>query len=224
MRFRDRQEAGQLLADHLREFAGRSDVIVLALPRGGVPVAAEIARALGVHLDTLVVRKIGLPSNPEFAVGAMAHGGMMVLDELLLHELGLSRRQLMPVILEEEEELERREQLYRGTRAFPRLEGQVVILVDDGLATGSTMEAAVRMVRTRAPARIIVAVPVGSQQACGHVGALADSVVCLLMPEPFFGVGVWYVDFSATSDQEVLELLTSVDQSHPRHVALDPAH
>lgn len=206
-RFRNRSEAGLFLAARLSEYAERTDVVVLALPKGGVPVAAEVASALGAPLDVLVVRKIGVPWNPEFALGAIASGDMMVLDERTLDELGLTRADVEPVIQAERRELTRRESLYRSARPFPVLEGHIVILVDDGLATGATMQAAVAALRTRRPAQVVVAVPVASRSACAALAPIVDRVVCVETPEPFLGVGVWYDDFSQTTDQEVLTLL-----------------
>ena len=205
--FRNRSEAGRLLATHLGEFENRTDVIVLALPKGGVPVAAEVATALGAPLDVMVVRKIGVPWNPEFAVGAIASGGMMVLDTGTMAQLSLTRASLAPIIQDEQKELVRREYLYRGGRPFPDLEGQVVILVDDGLATGSTMRAAVMALRSRAPSLIVVAVPVASRSAIVMLDQVVDRVVSLATPEPFYSVGAWYEDFGQTTDEEVLSLL-----------------
>jgi len=206
-RFRNRSEAGRFLAEQLSEYADRTDVIVLALPKGGVPVAAEVAATLGAPLDVLVVRKIGVPWNPEFALGAIASGGMMVLDMHSLDALGLTRSDVEPVIQAERRELTRRESLYRSERPFPTLAGHVVILVDDGLATGATMQAAVAALRTKGPSLIVVAVPVASRAACETLDPMVDRVVCVATPEPFFGVGVWYEDFSQTTDEEVLSLL-----------------
>lgn len=206
-KFHNRQDAGRILASQLSEYADRPDVLVLALPKGGVPVAAEVAAGLDAPLDVLVVRKIGVPWNPELAVGAIASGGMFVLDIPTINYLGLTRADLDPVILAERRELSRRENLYRSGHPFPALEGQVVILVDDGLATGATMQAAVAAVKTRAPALVVVAVPVASGSACDALEAIVDRVVCVATPEPFFGVGMWYEDFSQTTDEEVLTLL-----------------
>lgn len=206
-RFRNRSEAGRFLAAQVSEYAGRTDVVVLALPKGGVPVAAEVASALGAPLDVLVVRKIGVPWNPEFALGAIASGGMMVLDMHTLDEFGLTREDVEPVIQAERRELTRRESLYRSGRPFPALEGHIVILVDDGLATGATMQAAVAALRTKGPALVVVAVPVASRSARAALDPIVDRVVCVETPEPFFGVGVWYEDFSQTTDAEVLSLL-----------------
>jgi putative phosphoribosyl transferase len=190
----------------LSEFAGRTDVIVLALPKGGVPVAAEVASALGSPLDVLVVRKIGVPWQPEFAVGAIASGGMMVLDAETLNELCLAKADLDPIILAEQRELMRR-RISQRQRPFPTLEGQVVILVDDGLATGATMQAAVAALKTKGPALVVVAVPVASRSARDMLDKVVDRVVCVATPEPFYGVGVWYDDFEQTTDEEVLSLL-----------------
>jgi putative phosphoribosyl transferase len=206
--FHNRSEAGRQLAAHLGEFANRTDVMVLALPKGGVPVAAEVASALAAPLDVLVVRKIGVPRNPEFAVGALASGGMMVLDTATMNQLGLTRDNLEPVIRAEQQELVRRERLFRRGRPYPDLEGKVVILVDDGLATGATMQAAVAALRTRRPALVVVAVPVASRSAIVMLQRTVDRVVCVAAPEPFYGVGAWYEDFEQTTDEEVLSLLT----------------
>lgn len=223
--FRDRREAGHLLAAHLREYADRSDVLVLALPKGGVPVGAEVASTLGAPLDVLVVRKIGVPWNPELAVGAIASGGMMVLDIPVIDYLDLTHAQLDPVIRAERLELARRERVFRVGHPFPTIAGKVVILVDDGLATGATMQAAVAAVKTKGPAHVVVAVPVASVSARVALESLVDRVVCLEAPEPFHGVGAWYEDFSQTTDEEVLSLLAEArehEQSR-RRPALDGA-
>lgn len=205
--FRNRSDAGRLLASYLEEFANRTDVIVLALPKGGVPVAAEVASALSAPLDVLVVRKIGAPWNPEYGVGAIASGGMLVLDAEIMNELGLTRASLDPIIRAEQAELLRREQLYRRGRPFPDLQNLVVILVDDGLATGSSMQAAVQAVRTRQPALVVVAVPVASQSAVVELDRLVDRVVCIATREPFISVSAWYWNFDQTTDEEVLAML-----------------
>jgi putative phosphoribosyl transferase len=206
-RFRDRHDAGRRLAAELRDHANRSDVIVLALPRGGVPVGYEVATALGAPLDVFVVRKLGLPWHEEIAMGAIASGGVLVLDRDLLRIAHVSEADLRRVIAAEEKELARRERQYRGDRPFPDLRGKTVILVDDGLATGSTMRAAVEALRQEGPARIVVAVPVSSPETCDAFRGVADEVVCAETPEPFQAVGSWYDDFSQTSDAEVHDLL-----------------
>ena len=206
-RFRDREEAGRLLAERLRGYAGRDDVIVLALPRGGVPVASEVAKALGVPLGVFVVRKLGVPGHEELAMGAIASGGVILLDEGLVRSLGLRRDELERVVTTELRELERREQAYTGGRGPSDLEGETVILVDDGLATGSTMRAAALAVRRSNPARVVVGVPVASPETCDEFRDVVDQTVCLLTPRPFRAVGLWYDDFSQTSDDEVRRLL-----------------
>ena len=206
-RFRDRTEAGRLLAERLRGYAGRDDVVVLALPRGGVPVAYEVAKELGVPLGVFVVRKLGVPGYEELAMGAIASGGVVVLDERLVRRLGIGRTQLEDAIAREAQELERREDAYDGRRGPPKLEGKTVILVDDGLATGSTMRAAARAVRELKPDRVVVAVPVAAAETCDEFRDVVDEVVCQVTPTPFHAVGLWYDDFSQTSDDEVRELL-----------------
>jgi putative phosphoribosyl transferase len=204
-RFRDRAEAGQLLAERLRTYSGRDDVVVLALPRGGVPVAYEVAKELGAPLRVFVVRKIGVPGHEELAMGAIASGGVLVLDEDLVRGLGIDREQLERSIAAESRELERRQRLYGGDALG--LEGKTVVLVDDGLATGSTMRAAAAAVRRAGPARVIVAVPVASTETCAQFREVVDEIVCELTPKPFHAVGLWYDDFSQTTDDEVRELL-----------------
>src|SRR5438094_3251828 len=206
-RFADRAEAGRVLAEKLKPLAGNPNVVVLALPRGGVPVAAELARALGAPLDVFVVRKLGVPGHEELAMGAIATGGVLVLDDRLVHGLGVSDDQIDRTIARELQELERREAAYRAGRGPPDLEGKTVILVDDGLATGATMQAAALAVRKYNPARVVVAVPVASAETCDEFRANVDEIVCALTPAPFHAVGLWYEDFSQTSDDEVQELL-----------------
>lgn len=206
--FQDRREAGRLLAQKLIDYADRPDVVVLALPRGGVPVGFEVARQLRVALDVFVVRKLGVPGQEELAFGAIASGGSRVLNEDLVRALRLPDSMIERAAEREKIELERRERLYRGERPFPELKGKTVIIVDDGLATGATMRAAVEALRAFEPKRIVVAVPVGSRDTCAAFGALADVLcVCATTPEPFYGVGMWYSDFSQTTDEEVSELL-----------------
>jgi predicted phosphoribosyltransferase len=206
-RFRDRREAGRLLAARLAPYRGRPDVLVLALPRGGVPVGYEVARALGAPLDVFLVRKLGVPGHEELAMGAVASGGVQVLNADVLAGLGLSDRVVAAVAARELQELERRERLYRGARPPRDVQGRTVILVDDGLATGATMRAAIHALRRRGAARIVVAVPVAPLQTCAELRAEADEVVCLVTPEPFLAVGLWYDDFTQTSDDEVRALL-----------------
>jgi putative phosphoribosyl transferase len=206
-RFRDRTEAGRLLAQRLREYAGRDDVVVLALPRGGVPVAYEVAKELGAPLAVFVVRKVGVPGHEELAMGALASGGLLVLDERIVRRLSLGREQVERAVAKEAAELQRREAAYDGTLEPEDLEGKTVILVDDGLATGSTMRAAALAVRQLSLAKIVVAVPVAAEETCDQFRDVVDEVVCEVTPRPFLAVGAWYDDFSQTSDEEVLELL-----------------
>lgn len=207
MLFRNRSEAGRLLAGHLKVYADRADVVVLALPRGGVPVAFEVAESLRAPLDVFVVRKLGVPGQEELAMGAIATGGVRVTNEEVLRHLGIPAEALEAAAAREASELERREREYRGGRPAPDLRGRTVILVDDGLATGSTMRAAARALRQLGPGRVVVAVPVGASQTCEEFRAEVDEVVCAMTPEPFGGVGQWYDDFTQTSDEVVHELL-----------------
>jgi len=206
-RFRDRREAGRLLAAKLSGYANRPDVVVLALPRGGVPVAAEVARALGAPLDVFVVRKLGVPGHEEFAFGAIATGGVRVLNEEVVRALQIPDRVIDAVAAREQEELARRERVYRGDRPPLDVRGRTVILVDDGLATGATMQAAIRALRQQQPARIVVAVPTASLETCDELKRVVDEVICATTPDPFYAVGLWYEDFSQTTDEEVRELL-----------------
>jgi predicted phosphoribosyltransferase len=205
--YRDRHDAGIELAHRLDAFRGRSDVVVLALPRGGVPLAHEIASTLGAPLDIVLVRKLGLPNFPELAMGAIASGGVRILNDDVIKWYGVSPATVEAVTARELAELERREHNYRAGAPPVPLHGCTVILVDDGLATGSTMKAAVQAVRAQAPARVVVAVPVGSAEACREVMSIADDVVCVRTPDVFAAVGQWYRDFSQTSDAEVTDLL-----------------
>jgi len=205
--FRDREHAGRELASRLREYADRDDVLVLGLPRGGVPVAYEIAIALDVPLDVFIVRKLGVPGHEELAMGAIASGGTRVLNMDVIEHLRIPERLVDATAKREQAEIERRELAYRGQRPFPTLEDWTVVLVDDGLATGSTMRAAAQAVCVRRPARVVVAVPVASSEACHDIGAEVDQIVCAETPEPFYGVGLWYTDFSQTTDDEVRSLL-----------------
>ena len=207
MLFRDRKEAGQELACHLTRYADRPDVLVLALPRGGVPVAYEVARALRAPLDVFLVRKLGLPGNEELAMGAIASGGVRVRNPELLSTLHVPEGVLEAVAAREQRELERRERAYRGGRPAPDVRGRTVILIDDGLATGSTMRAAVAALRRQGPARIVVAVPVGAADVCADFQREADEAICARTPEPLHAVGLWYGDFSQTTDEAVRDLL-----------------
>lgn len=214
-RFVDRNEAGKLLAAKLTRYAGRQDTIILALPRGGVPVAFEIARALSAPLDVFLVRKLGLPGQEELAMGAIATGGVRVLNRDVVAHLNVPQRTIDTVTRQEQQELERRERLYRGDRPAPEFRGVTVILVDDGLATGSTMRAAIAALKKSEPGRIVVAVPVAPPSAVEELEREVDEVLCLFTPEPFDGVGRWYQDFSQTTDQEVRTLLD--EASHDNH-------
>ncbi|NUR53892.1 MAG: phosphoribosyltransferase [Acidobacteria bacterium] len=205
--FADRREAGRELASHLSQYRGRTDVSVLALPRGGVPVGFEVADAIDAPLDVFVVRKLGMPGHPEFAMGAIASGGIRVLSEDVVRGYSIPDSAVDAVTRSELLELERREREYREGRPLTDIAGRVVILVDDGLATGSTMRAAAQAVRALGPARVIVAVPVGAPETCEQFGDIADDTVCARTPEPFSAVGLWYRDFSQTTDEEVRVLL-----------------
>jgi predicted phosphoribosyltransferase len=206
-RFRDRAEAGRLLAERLREYAGRDDVVVLGLPRGGVPVAYEVAKELDAPLAVFVVRKLGVPGHEELAMGAIASGGLLVLDERLVRALGIDEAQLERTIATELRELERRQAAYGDGRDPPELAGKTVILVDDGLATGATMRAAALAVRRLDPARVVVAVPVAAEETCDQFRDVVDEIICEVTPRPFRAVGLWYDDFSQTTDDEVRELV-----------------
>jgi putative phosphoribosyl transferase len=208
LRFRDRRHAGAVLASQVQHLAG-SPSVVLALPRGGVPVGYEVARALGIPLDVFVVRKLGLPGHPELAMGAIASGGVRVMNEDVVALYRPSAAAIEAVTRAELIELERRERAYRARQQPLPIEGRTVILVDDGLATGSTMRAAVLAIRRLRPARVIVAVPVGARETCEALREVADEVVCALTPDPFSAVGLWYVDFSQTTDEEVRHLLST---------------
>jgi predicted phosphoribosyltransferase len=207
MIYRDRIEAGKHLAAHLAHYANRDDLLVLALPRGGVPVAYEVAKALRAPLDIFLVRKLGVPGYEELAMGAIATGGVRVLNDDVVEQLFIPAGVIDSVSANELRELERRERAYRGNRPEPEVRGKTVILVDDGLATGSTMRAAVAALRQQRPARIIVAVPVSAPQTCNEYRMGVDEIVCATTPEPFYGVGRWYKDFSQTTDEEVRDLL-----------------
>ncbi len=207
MIFHDRRDAGRQLAARLTQFGGRRDVIVLALPRGGVPVGYEVARALGAPLDVFLVRKLGVPGREELAMGAIASGGVRVVNQEVVRALGIPPEVIDQVAADEERELGRREREYRDGRPAPQVAGRVVLLVDDGLATGSTMRAAVLALRQMAPAAVVAAVPVGAPETCAAMNEVADDTVCAYTPEQFAAVGLWYQDFSQTTDEEVRQLL-----------------
>lgn len=205
--FRDRTEAGQALAAMLGEYAGRDDVLVLALPRGGVPVAYEVAQALAAPLDVFLVRKLGAPGHEELAMGAIASGGVVVMNDEVVKAMRVEADDILDAIAAERRELARREEAYRDGRPPADVRGKTVILIDDGLATGSTMRAAVTALRRQDPARIVVAVPIGAASTCAELARIADDCLCVFTPEPFRAVGLWYEDFSQTQDDEVAELL-----------------
>jgi putative phosphoribosyl transferase len=207
VRFRDRFHAGQILAERLQSVSGDPDLLVLALPRGGVPVAYEVARRLHAPLDVFVVRKLGVPGHEELAMGAIASGGVRVLDNATVKALGITPEEVEAITQRELHELERQERAFRDGRPAPAVAGKTVVLVDDGLATGATMRAAALALRSRNVKRLIVAVPVASAQTCREFQNEVNEVVCLLTPEPFYAVGLWYEDFSQVSDEEVRRLL-----------------
>jgi len=211
IRFKNRSEAGRFLAEQLSAYANRPDTLVLALPRGGVPVAYEVAKALGAPLDVFQVRKLGLPGHEELAMGAIATGGVRVRNPEVVEYLRIPDEVIDEVTARERRELERRERLYREGRPALSPRGRVVILVDDGLATGSTMRAAILALRQQQPASIVVAVPVAAKQTCEELRAVADEVVCAITPDPFYAVGLWYEDFAQTTDEEVRELLARAE-------------
>jgi putative phosphoribosyl transferase len=206
-RFRNREDAGRQLAARLRHYADRSDVIVLALPRGGVPVGLEVAMALHVPMDVFVVRKLGAPGQEELAMGAIASGGVRVINDEIVRALGLPDGAIERAVEREQQELSRRERIYRNGRPFPELKDRVVILVDDGLATGSSMRAAAQSLRRHDPARIVIAVPAAAPETCEAFKSEVDEVVCAITPALFFAVGLWYEQFPQVSDEEVRDLL-----------------
>lgn len=206
--FQDRMDAGQQLAEKLTAYRGRKDVVVLGLPRGGVPVAYEVAQALQAPLDIFLVRKLGLPGHEELAMGAIASGGVRVLNKEVIDNLRIPPDVIDAVAEREQQELERRERAYRGERSALPVENQLVILVDDGLATGASIVAAVVALRAQSPAQIVAAVPIAASEACEALGNKVDQMVCLEQPQPFFSVGLWYSDFAQVRDDEVHDLLT----------------
>jgi putative phosphoribosyl transferase len=208
-RFRDRTDAGRRLARQLVAYAGHADVLVLGLPRGGVPVAYEVARELDAPLDVFLVRKLGVPGQEELAMGAIASGGIRVLNDRVLAVVEVTEESIARVAAEEQRELERRERAYRGDRPVLDVGGATVILVDDGLATGSTMRAAALALRQQQPQRLVVAVPVAAAEVCAELRTEVDDIVCTMSPAPFHGVGMWYDDFSQTTDDDVRRLLAA---------------
>jgi putative phosphoribosyl transferase len=211
--YENRRAAGVELASRLSQFRARDDVVVLALPRGGVPVAFEVARALDALLDVFLVRKLGVPGHRELAMGAIASGGIRVLNDDVVAWYRIPQAVIDAVATEEQRELERRERAYRQDRIPVPLKERVVLLVDDGLATGSTMKAAVQAVRAHTPSRVVIAVPVGSRETCRELEAFADEIICVRMPDHFAAVGQWYRDFSQTADEEVRRLLNAASRA-----------
>jgi putative phosphoribosyl transferase len=206
--FRDRAEAGRILAERVLRSVHDPDALVLALPRGGVPIAFEVARTLGAELDIFLVRKLGLPGHEELAVGAIASGGVRVLNDSFVAQLQLAPKMIDQIANREERELKRREELYRQGRAPVPVRGRTIVLVDDGLATGASMKAATQALRLQEPGHMIVAVPVAAGQVCDELRVHADEIVCAFTPEPFLSVGMWYEHFAQTTDEEVEQLLT----------------
>jgi predicted phosphoribosyltransferase len=213
--FRDRTDAGQKLAQTLMKYRDRPDVIILALPRGGVPVAFEVAKALNVVMDILLVRKLGVPGHEELAMGAIASGGVRILNEDVVRILHLSDDVIDLATARELNELERRERAYRGDRPRPNLRDRIAIIIDDGLATGASMRAAINALRLQQPKRIVVAVPTASPETCETFEQEVDEIICATTPQPFMGVGMWYRDFGQVTDQEVRELLARAVQRLP---------
>jgi predicted phosphoribosyltransferase len=219
MIYRDRSDGGKKLATRLSKYKDRDDLVVLALPRGGVPVAYEVARALHAPLDIFLVRKLGVPGHEELAMGAIASGGVRVLNDDVVDHLRIPRRVIDAVAANEMQELRRRELNYRGDRPEPDVAGRTVILVDDGLATGSTLRAAAQALRLQMPERIVVAVPVSAPETCDEYRLGVDEIICAMTPEPFWGVGQWYDDFSQTTDEEVRDLLKRAAAQQEKTVA-----
>ncbi|MGM9454615.1 phosphoribosyltransferase [Legionella bozemanae] len=207
MNYDDRYQAGRVLVGLLKNYAKRTDVIVLALPRGGVPVGYEIAQKLSLPLDIFIVRKLGVPGHEELAMGAIASGGITVLNEEIVNLLHISTEAIDTIQKSEQEELLRREQVYRGKKPFPELSGKTIILVDDGIATGYTMRAAIAALKQKKPAKLIVAIPVAARSTCDEIAPLVDEIICPMRPVNFYAVGLWYNDFSQTTDEEVMQLL-----------------
>jgi putative phosphoribosyl transferase len=212
MTFADRTDAGRKLAKELARFTGEKNLLILGLPRGGVPVAFEVAKALRAPLDVFVVRKLGVPGQEELAMGAIASGGVRVLNEEIIRSLDIFEDQIARVAANEQRELERREFVYRSGRATPEISGNTIILVDDGLATGATMRAAVHAIKAQNPRKLVVAVPTAAPDTCALLRRMVDEIICLITPTPFGGVGAWYRDFSQTSDREVQQLLKESEE------------
>ena len=213
-KFIDRHDAGIILAKHLKNYANNSQAIVLALPRGGVPVAYEIAKSLNLPLDVFIVRKLGVPGHEELAMGALATGGVIIFNEEIINSLNLSKASIERVIQSEQKELERRELTYRGSTPPPTLKDKTLILVDDGIATGATMQAALKALNLQKPKQIIVAVPVAALSSFEDMKKHADKVICLMKPINFYAVGLWYIDFTQTTDNEVSDLLRKRKQNN----------
>lgn len=218
-RYYDRTQAGRILASMLTRYANRRDVLILALPRGGVPVAYEVAKALHAPLDIFLVRKLGVPGHEELAMGAIATGGVRVINQDVVRTLYISPQVLDDVAFYEQQELERRERIYRDNRPVPVMRDQTVLLIDDGLATGATMRAAVQALRVQAPAKIVIAVPVAAYSTYRQFRTEVDEIICAQTPEIFYGVGWWYEDFSQTSDQQVRELLSRSARENPAYTS-----
>jgi putative phosphoribosyl transferase len=217
-RFQTRTEAGQQLATRLKAYANRPDVWVLGLPRGGVPVAYEVAKALNVPLDICLVRKLGVPGHQELAMGAIASGGVRVLNYDVISWLGILEKTIDKVAIAELRELQRRDRAYRGDRPQPDVRNRTVILIDDGIATGSTMRAAITVLKSQHPARLIVAIPVAPAETCDELRTEVDDIVCLLTPEPFYAIGLWYENFAQTTDEEVRHLLAQPAVNHQQAI------
>lgn len=207
MIYKNRQQAGRRLAEELSQFAGNKDAVVLGLARGGVPIAYEVADALELPMDVFLVQKLGVPGHEELAMGAIASGGVRVLNEDVLSQIDISEAEISRVVEEEQRELERREQTYRSEEKRIQLQGKIGILVDDGLATGASMRAAVEALRKQSPRSIVVAVPTAAEETCASLEKIVDELICAETPSPFYGVGMWYQDFSQTTDEEVRDLL-----------------
>ena len=214
MLFQDRTQAGKILAGKLLEYRDQPNVLVLALPRGGVPVAVEVAQVLHAPLDVFLVRKLGVPGHEELAMGAVATGGVRVLNQSVIKSLRIKQDELDAVTASEQRELERRQRAYRDDRPLPEIRDHIIILIDDGLATGATMRAAVLAVRQQHPARVVIGVPAAAPETCDEFRDEVDDIVCALTPYPFYGVGQWYEDFSQVTDDEVRKMLADIHQAH----------